>query len=347
MIKTFKNLIDDVSVRLKISNTTEKVSVGQWINLVYRDFQIRSEWYWRKRQDMFQLIPFYKTGTVAVIKNSRTITGTDTIWTSAMEGRYIQVDGENPFYRIVKVSSNTSLIIDQLYIDDTKTGSSYNIWKRFYNLIQDVDEVLQFYSELDAEPLMAQSFISSFVQGQSSFFQKAGIDTATVSYSTGTVTCSINTQTLTGTGTSWIANIQKGDLVTIGNNTYNVLTVDSDTQIRLVQNLTAAVSDSAYTITRKDLMQIEFNATPTETTNMYYDYLKKTFDMINDNDEPEIPLQYRDVLILGAMDIGLGYLTMEGGELKQQYTESKYENRIRRIKDKVENQGDEPEGFYW
>jgi hypothetical protein len=195
--------------------------------------------------------------------------------------------------------------------------------------------------------LTAQALIQDFYKGSPTLFQKVGIDTATTTYSTGTVSGSVDTRTLTGAGTSWIANVQKGDVVTIDSVSYNVLTVDSDTQITLVQNLTAAASTSAYTITRKDLVQIEFDCTPTETTNAHYDYLKKTFDMINDNDEPEIPLQYRDVLILGVMKIAYSYLSLEGGELKQQFANQMYENRIQEIKDKIENEANQPSGFYF
>ncbi|MCL4417644.1 MAG: hypothetical protein M1365_13280 [Actinobacteria bacterium] len=298
VIKTFADIVGDVATRLKISNTIEKASVKTWVNLAYRDFQIRSDFYWRKRQDTLQVIPFYETGTVAVTIDSRTVTGTSTVWTSAMEGRYIQFSGESSFYKIAKVNSATSITLDQPYTDDTNSGITYKIYKRFYNLISDVDEVLQFYSEDDYyEPLISQSFLPTFYKGTPTLFQKVGIDTTVVQYTTGTVSGTINTRTITGVGTSWIANVQKGDLFTpVGGSTYNVLSVDSDTQLTLVQNLLATVTAVTYTIQRQDLTQIEFNTAPDETTQMHYDYLKKTFDMLNDNDEPEIPLQYRDVL---------------------------------------------------
>ncbi len=349
VVKTYKNIVDDVSVRLKISNAAEKESVKTWVNIAYRDFQIRSNFYWRKRQDTLQVIPFYKTGTVAVTLDSRTIIGTNTVWISSMEGRYIQFGGENSFYRIAKVVGNTEITLDQPYTDDTASGLSYKICKRFYNLISDVDEVLQFYSDYSSEPIMAQSFLPNFYEGEPTFFQKVGIDPKIIQYTTGTVSGSINTRTITGVGTSWIANVQKGDLFTpVGGSTYNVLSVDSDTQLTLVQNLLVAVTAlDTYIIQRQDLTQIEFNSTPTETTQMQYDYLKKTFDMMNDNDEPEIPLQYRDVLILGSIVIAYQYLSLEGGELKQQFASSMYEKRINEIKDKVENEKNMPSGWYW
>ncbi|MDD4892388.1 MAG: hypothetical protein PHH73_00115 [Candidatus Rickettsiella isopodorum] len=349
MIKTYSDIVNDIATRLKITTTTEKASIKNWVNLTYRNFQIKSNWYWRKRYDILQLTPLYKDGTIDVTQNSRNIVGSGTAWTSDMVGRYIKLSGGTSFYKIIAVSSATSITIDQSYIDDTATSQSYYIWKRFYTLPYDVDELLDMYLDLNGEPLNSEKFYTPFVQGDPSRYIKAGIDPTVVTYTTGTVSGTVNTKTITGVGTNWIANVKAGDLFTPnGGSTYNVLSVDSDTQLTLVQNLTATVTALAtYSIQRQDLIQIEFDGIPTEARNIHFSYLKKTFDMMNDNDEPEIPLQYRGILITGTIPITNQYLSLEGGELKQQFTIQIYEKEVSDIKDKVDNESNEPSGFYW
>src|SRR3990167_5562213 len=45
----------------------------------------------------------YATGTVAMTNGSKTVTGTDTVWTSAMVGRKIRFGSDNAYYRIAAI----------------------------------------------------------------------------------------------------------------------------------------------------------------------------------------------------------------------------------------------------
>jgi len=68
----------------------------------------------------------YTTGTVAVTAAGTTVTGTTTVWTSAMVGRSIKLpDGQ--WYDISAVASATSLSIHYPYQGDTASGQSYTI----------------------------------------------------------------------------------------------------------------------------------------------------------------------------------------------------------------------------
>lgn len=53
----------------------------------------------------------YTTGTVSVSAGSTSVTGSSTVWTSSMVGRYIKFDDEGIWYEITAVSNNTSLTI--------------------------------------------------------------------------------------------------------------------------------------------------------------------------------------------------------------------------------------------
>ncbi len=68
----------------------------------------------------------YTTGTVEVTNNSTTVTGTSTVWTSAMVGQKIMLGGA--WWTIAAVASNTSLSISAPFAGVTlAAGTSYTI----------------------------------------------------------------------------------------------------------------------------------------------------------------------------------------------------------------------------
>ena len=72
-------------------------------------------------------------------------------------------------------------------------------------------------------------------------------------YSAGTVTATNDSNTITGAGTLFIVNVKVGDAfkVTGENAEYNVISVDSDTQIKIAPNWVGTTgSGKAYSISR-------------------------------------------------------------------------------------------------
>lgn len=58
----------------------------------------------------------YTTGTITTLANGGTsVTGSSSVWTSAMEGRYFKIDADPQWYRITDVDSNTALTIANPY----------------------------------------------------------------------------------------------------------------------------------------------------------------------------------------------------------------------------------------
>ncbi len=95
---------------------------------------------WRFYQTLysFDLTPAYTTGTIDVTEGATTVTGTDTVWTSAMEGRKIKVSGGSAVFTVDSVTSATELELDREYSGDTDTGLGYIIWQETYNLPSDI-----------------------------------------------------------------------------------------------------------------------------------------------------------------------------------------------------------------
>lgn len=88
----------------------------------------------------------------------------------------------------------------------------------------------------------------------------------TANYSTGTVTTTLASKTLTGAGTSWSANVDAGMLFRVsGERVYVVASVDSNTQITLTEPYQGtSAAGKAYT-----LKQLELATTPYKTAEIY------------------------------------------------------------------------------
>lgn len=74
----------------------------------------------------------YTTGTVTVTNGDATITGTNTVWTAAMVGRWFTVTdptgiGQGYWYRIASFTNATSMELDRTYVSTTQSGLTYRI----------------------------------------------------------------------------------------------------------------------------------------------------------------------------------------------------------------------------
>lgn len=72
-------------------------------------------------------------GTIAVTKNSSTIAGTGTDFGMSendnidLEGKYIKVVGNNEWYMIKTVTSDTAIVLDRAYRGETASGQYYEL----------------------------------------------------------------------------------------------------------------------------------------------------------------------------------------------------------------------------
>lgn len=76
----------------------------------------------------------YVTGTITATNDNTTITGSGTVFTSAMVGRYLKVDdvtGDGNWYRITGFTSTTVLTIENKYDGLTTSGKAFIIAEIF------------------------------------------------------------------------------------------------------------------------------------------------------------------------------------------------------------------------
>ena len=249
----------------------------------------------------------YETGTVTATNASKTITGSSTVFTAAMVGRKFKVSSDNAYYRIAAFVSTTEITLETAYEGTTASGSSYTIFKDEYKLPADLD-VYKVMRQLERQIALTDIDNTAFdllnpsphSSGQPSISVLVGTKLDT--YSTGTVSITVNTSTVTGSSTVWtgVEGLSKGSKITIGVYVYTVKSIDSDTSITIYEKASATASASTYSISLDNYI-IQLAAYPSEAKNIYFKYQRLPFILINDEDIPDLPDQWHHVLITGGL----------------------------------------------
>ena len=128
-----------------------------------------------------------------------------------------------------------------------------------------------------------------------------GIDPERATYTTGTISKTDGSNILTGASTSWTTNVTDGDLITIGSEKYNVYRVNSTTEIVMCQKALTTQAGSTYTIERMNMAQLILYPKPSAAGTIKYHYYKRTHDMVHDNDIPELPEEFNEGIVQGAL----------------------------------------------
>ena len=251
----------------------------------------------------------YETGTVDVTNNSATVTGNSTVWTSAMVGRKIRVAGENAYYRIKAVGGVTSITLEVPYQGTTKTlglgtNPTYSIYKDEYKLPADCDTYKVLRQIENARSMISVEATAFDIaepapQATGSPAFEVLIGTRLDVYTTGTISGTINTTTITGASTEWLSveGLSKGSKITIGNYVYTVKSVDSDTQLTIYEKqLATSALLTTYSISL-DNMILQFFYIPDAIENIYFRYQRIPYLLVNDSDVPDLPDKYHWILV--------------------------------------------------
>ena len=249
----------------------------------------------------------YETGTVTATNNSKTITGSGTTFTAAMVGRKIRVASQSAYYRIAAYVSATEITLEAVFQGETVSGETYSIYKDEYRLPADLDvykvmrQIEDAQSIIDLEPSAFDLYEpSSQAEGSPRFSILAGTKLDT--YSTGTVSGTVNASVITGSSTVWtgVNGLSRGSRITVGSAVYTVKTVDSDTQITIYELISATFTGSVYNVSLDNYI-IQFAFIPDQIENIYFRYQRIPFPLINDQDIPDLPEKYHHILITAGL----------------------------------------------
>ncbi|KKL49116.1 hypothetical protein LCGC14_2318710, partial [marine sediment metagenome] len=109
----------------------------EWVAFAFRQVAERRRWSWLVKENQFLFPDPVTAGTVAVTRNSATITGTGTAVTGAMIGRQFRVGNQTPLYTITARASDTSWTIERPWGGSTATGVGYEIFNAYATVPSD------------------------------------------------------------------------------------------------------------------------------------------------------------------------------------------------------------------
>ena len=297
-----------------VNDESLKAHLTRQFNMFHKDFNKRYNWPWRSKELIFQTVANYTEGTLSVTNGARTVLGTGTNFTAAMVGRVLKLDREDEVYEILSVTNTTTLVLKVPYLGGSASTQAYLIWKKYYEL----DPEVPYLSDLTiaqwpyvTKEVPKKSFDSNLIRAWqnntvSIHWTWGGIDRSILTYAGGgTITVNQNSKTLTGATTTFLGNVYGGSSIRVGSNYYNVESVDSDTQITMVQRaITTATATADYTIESKDRCRIQFSSVPEPQINILVKFHKRTYDLMNDLDEPELWEGHEHIIT----DVMYGYL---------------------------------------
>jgi hypothetical protein len=316
-LATFEDIYKEVirNVGLDPSKGSWVVLAKKWTNAAYQEINNRYPWPWIMSRASFKTTALESAGTVAVTQNSRTVTGSGTSFGSDHVGQIFMLQGDiGDKYRILSVASATSLSLEQPFIDDSQSGVAYHVWKKYYTLASDARQIIgmrrvnnlpvYFIFKDDFEKRYRHPHLGTF-----SYWSLWGFDYKKRSYSTGTVQAGDATSTLTGSGTSWLGNVEPGDKISVNSLIYHVSSIDSDTQITIIEKFTSSVAaGTSYSIVSEKAPTVILSGTPDPVELIEYEYHRKTFPLLDETEVPNIPQQFFDALVIGGMKYGFEYL---------------------------------------
>lgn len=293
----------------QVSDSDVKMRFIDHVNFARKKAWQKFNWSWKNALWEVPVLDQITAGTANVSNGSRSVTLSSASVSSTQIGWYFQVPGDAiaSWNRVINVSGST-LTLDRPYNGTSNALAVYYLrgfdWK-VPSELEGMPKVI----ECGGSPLTIQSMLTrpSLIPDTRGKPSK-GIfwtgDPIGSTYTTGTLSGTINTRTLTGSGTSWLSNVTAGDQleITVSNTTYkyHVQSVQSDTSLTLYQFLQTTPSGSTYVIRNQFNRYIRLSPTPDNAYIMAIYGQRRWYPLGNDNDIDELLTQFDDAIVEGV-----------------------------------------------
>ena len=145
-VTDFSDLYGDLQVRLREQTgvTATQDIAKRFINIALQDMHVgNGERYpWAERHAVIRTQAEYNTGTVTITKGSTALTGSSTLWNTnndfsvanaRVTGKLV-IAGSEEVYTISAVGSDTSITLNEPFIDDDVSGETYSYFEDEYAL---------------------------------------------------------------------------------------------------------------------------------------------------------------------------------------------------------------------
>jgi len=294
MLANFGEIKNEVLSFLKIDsdNVDEAIltSIELRINQVQDWIIFKEAWEWRKRTFYFTTRKPHEDGTIAVIENSKTITGTSSNWTIDMKLGSLLIGSK--IFKIQNIVSDTSLTLEAPYPDDTESGTSYKIVFPDYPLDEQISLITSIRHEevelnvVNRDRLLDRISLITDLE-RVAFGDRLRDDF----FNSGTVEVTQGSPTITLASSTFPSNIDGFPLrVNEFSKDYTIKTRDSDTQLTLRENYEGdSGSGKSYTILPSGSQLLTFAPVPDDFNFVTIEALIKGQKLINNIDYSIIP----------------------------------------------------------
>lgn len=246
------------------TDTTKLASANMRINELQARIAYRKSYEWRKRTFYMTTVAPYETGTITVTQNSKVITGSGTTWTLAHRIGYLLVDGNT--FKLARFSSTTQYYLEAPYPGDTESGKTYKFIFPDAYLDPEISSIINVKVagrdiDVSSRDKLVKALGNPGTPDECAISERGKEDW----YNTGTVAVTINSPTVTGTGTAYTAEMEgMGFRVNEFSKLYKIKSINLATQvITLYENYEGTTgSGKSFSISPVGTPLITFRAAP-------------------------------------------------------------------------------------
>ena len=149
MAMTFVQMQDSILHQLGDFSGPTREKVKRWINDARNSLWEQVPGQHQEKTDYLSTTVAYESTTVitvTVTNGSTTVTSdgsSATVFTSAMVGRYVQLNGTDPWYRIASLTSVLEIELEDAYLGDSDTDCAFSVHTWTWPLATDVQRLIQ------------------------------------------------------------------------------------------------------------------------------------------------------------------------------------------------------------
>lgn len=371
-LKTFLDIVTAIQEELKIqsSDVTSLNRIRRDLNIVYQNEVIPfAQWKWLRGYVNITLPAKLTAGTASVTQNSRIVTLSSAPAIS-QKGNNFSVIGFNEIYRVAQHSVGSStLTLDASYNGSTSATQSYQLWSDRLTLPSELRETFEVGQDFNPAPLQGvglqqfRKYVNPlpFAEGYPQYYTTGNyVDpTPYVNYSSLPAVLTRASATLVKTLTfasSLSAVVSVGDRIEVAgcsidsyNGQFVVSTVSGSTltYTGLMGYEESTVVESSLTVQVQDNMTdpehfkqlFVYPSIVNTSVTLHIDYIKEAPVLIDDSDEPLMPISDRVVLLYGALQRAW---SRERNPEEASRNQGLYQAKLSRMAGKLDDSTDTP-----
>ena len=281
----------------------------------YEDLWRSHPWRFRRVFTSLLAVADYSTGNISAwTQGANAVTGDSTVWGPEFVQRHIRPEGSGRDYLIYSRSGDTAIVTEDPWEGTSiSSNTAYTAYQKWYRLPPDFGQL--FVAKESGGPQIVRHIdrvefeeaITSADDGGGTFWLIDAGTSKTSLYSTGTVTMTEGSTTITGSGTAFLSARDKGRRFRVrGMTKYGDFTISS------VTNGTEVIADRAwrgptksglaYDIDPAGEPLVELYPRPSSNTSIGLWYYKTLPPLALDTESPQgLPLEYHDAWLYGTL----------------------------------------------